>query len=126
MKNEYVDKVANAIYNEIKENYEVIKINKDDLYEVKKYNQYVEYKLNEFKLHELLNPEGYKISGEIIISAHVYIPSIDEPRNLSTDKLFSFIINDTLIQFDPETEEFQICNDINVRYITLIKGIFGR
>lgn len=126
MENEYVGKLVDAIFNKIKEKYEVIETNDKISYEVRKFNGVSDCTFSEYKLHELLNPAGYKISGEIIVSVLVYLPDNDEPRNLSTDKLFDFIFKDTLVQFDEETEEFQICDDINVSYIALKKDIFGR
>lgn len=126
MEKEYADKLVNAIFNKIKEKYEVIETNDKISYEVRKFNSVSDYTFSEYKLHELLNPAGYKISGEIIISVFVYLPSIDEPRNISTDKSYNFVFKDTLVLFDADTEEFQICDDINVSYIALKKDIFGR
>lgn len=126
MEKEYADKLINAIFNKIKVKYEEIETNDKISYEVRKFNGVSDCAFSGYKLHELLNPAGYKISGEIIVSVLVYLPDSDEPRNISTNKFFNFVFKDTLVLFDADTEEFKICDDINISYIALKKDIFGR
>lgn len=126
MEQEYLAKVTKAIFDGIRENSTVIKTSNGGDFEIVKNIRCIDSKFDSFKLHELLSPNGCKMSGEIVISAHVYLPSVEDPRNISSDRLFRFTFKDASVLFDSEKEEFILLDDLNINHIFLDKSLFGR
>lgn len=121
MEQEYLNKAIQPIFKEIVDSTKVIETNNGGDFEIVRTVRSYNFKFNPFELHKLFNPDGYELSGEITILAHVYLPSVDMPRNMSSDRLFRFTFKDVPILFDSESEEFILNGELNITYIQYIQ-----
>lgn len=72
--------------------------------------------LNKIKIHSLFDPNGTKISGNILIVVMAEAPHSD--GNLFRNYQFTINFDSTPIRFDFENETFEILDEIGITYIS--------
>ena len=93
-----------------------IKTDRGD-YEIVKFEQIVlkEFHLKEEKIHNLFSPNGFKISGTILIKAQAYTPNSD--KNSYTSHTFDIGFKPTSMKFHFNEETFSMEENINISSI---------
>jgi len=113
----YYEKINNELGEKLKKQYsDVFKTNRGN-YEIIKIEKIIldELKIENEKFHNLFSEKGCKISGTMFVKAQAYEPNAE--KNYYKSHFFEIRFAPTIIKFNFEDEIFYTEEDININYI---------